>query len=378
MEHVGVRQHEVRVLADQRPLGLGRVAVVDGRPDLRQLQLADLAQLVARERLRREQVQGGRFRYGDRRFREREVVDEGLPARRAGRDDHVRARSGASRAPALMRVQPLMPISPRRRRRARAGPRGTDPGVGSPRGQLAHAAPDRQPCRDRSRVSSSRKAGIHGAQLAVDVRGGDGRSSLRLSSASCSRFARQLGVRGVRSRRAASGAIRRRSRSEDHERRAGDRGPTRRPARRACDDSGNEGAEDELRPEEAEQERPPAARATGSSRIATAKTDCAAVRNSSSRCSALDRQAVELDAREIANTIGSVPTSSVHWFTFDDTSVPRPAFVFSRHANRPATSSSGASDASGASHWTSRNSLMPSCCAGRDQRLGERLRARAG
>ena len=31
-------------------------------------------------------------------------------------------------------------------------------------------------------------------------------------------------------------------------------------------------------------------------------------------------------------TIGSVPTSSVHWFTFDETSVPRPALVFNRQA----------------------------------------------
>ena len=30
--------------------------------------------------------------------------------------------------------------------------------------------------------------------------------------------------------------------------------------------------------------------------------------------------------------MGSVPTSNVHWLTFDETSVPRPAFVFSRHA----------------------------------------------
>ncbi len=31
-------------------------------------------------------------------------------------------------------------------------------------------------------------------------------------------------------------------------------------------------------------------------------------------------------------TIGSVPTSSVHWFTFEETRVPSPAFEFSRHA----------------------------------------------
>ena len=56
--------------------------------------------------------------------------------------------------------------------------------------------------------------------------------------------------------------------------------------------------------------------------IATAKNDCAAVRNSSSRWIALIGRPCQ-DALEIANTIGSVPTSSVHWFTFEETSVPR-------------------------------------------------------
>ncbi len=42
-----------------------------------------------------------------------------------------------------------------------------------------------------------------------------------------------------------------------------------------------------------------------------------------------------------------------------------PEFVFSRHANSPAISSSGASDASGASHCTSRNSSIPNCAPGR-------------
>ena len=93
-------------------------------------------------------------------------------------------------------------------------------------------------------------------------------------------------------------------------------------------------------------------------RIATANADCAAVTNSSSRCSASSGRPW-CDFDEIANTIGKVPTSSVHWFTFDDTSAPRPALVLSRHANMPAISSSGASEARGASHFTSRNVLTP-------------------
>ena len=37
----------------------------------------------------------------------------------------------------------------------------------------------------------------------------------------------------------------------------------------------------------------------------------------------VDRQAVLATPTRIANAIGSVPTSSVHWLTLDDTSVPR-------------------------------------------------------
>ena len=107
---------------------------------------------------------------------------------------------------------------------------------------------------------------------------------------------------------------------------------------------------------------------------AIANTDCAAVRNSSSRCSESSGSPVRCPA-EIANTIGSEPTSSVHWFTFDDSSVPSPALVLSRHANSPATTSSGASDASGATHCTSRNVLDAGLLAEMHERLRERLRA---
>ena len=90
VEHVRVRQDQIRVAADEGTFGLRRVAVVDGRADLGELQLADLPQLVARERLRREQVQGGPLLVGDGGAREREVVHEGLPRGRSGREHHVR------------------------------------------------------------------------------------------------------------------------------------------------------------------------------------------------------------------------------------------------------------------------------------------------
>jgi hypothetical protein len=58
MKHVGVREDEIRRPADQGAFRVGRVAVVDGRAELGQLEFADLAELVASEGLRREEVQG--------------------------------------------------------------------------------------------------------------------------------------------------------------------------------------------------------------------------------------------------------------------------------------------------------------------------------
>ena len=98
MEHVGVRQHEVRVLPDQRPLGLRRVAVVGGRPDLRELQRRGRR---GADRARGPSSGTGTARWpsarADGRLGERDVVDERLPARGAGRQDHVApARSASS------------------------------------------------------------------------------------------------------------------------------------------------------------------------------------------------------------------------------------------------------------------------------------------
>src|SRR5438270_12136320 len=58
-------------------------------------------------------------------------------------------------------------------------------------------------------------------------------------------------------------------------------------------------------------------------------------------------------------TSGRVAISSVHWLTLLDTSVRIPAAAWPRHTNSMATMNSGASDASGASHCTSRNSSIP-------------------
>ena len=92
--------------------------------------------------------------------------------------------------------------------------------------------------------------------------------------------------------------------------------------------------------------------------MATAKNDWAAVSSTSSRWRAMIGSPSTVPEAK-AKAMGSVPTSRVHWLTLDDTSVPSPALVLSRQAYRLATSSSGASEASGASHWTRKNSLIP-------------------
>src|SRR5947207_13467646 len=68
-----------------------------------------------------------------------------------------------------------------------------------------------------------------------------------------------------------------------------------------------------------------------SQRAASANTDWAAVSSSSSRWRATIGRPWRL-CDERAKAMGSVPTSSVHWLTFDDTSVPNPDDVLSLHA----------------------------------------------
>ena len=109
VQHVRVRHHEVRVLADQRAFRARRVAVVDRRLHLRDRQRADGAELIPREGLRREEVQrgGGRALNGLR--CERQVVDQGLPAGRSRRHHQV-AVGGQDLEPfGLVRVDAVDP-----------------------------------------------------------------------------------------------------------------------------------------------------------------------------------------------------------------------------------------------------------------------------
>jgi hypothetical protein len=153
VQHVGVREDEVRVLPDQRPLGLRRVAVVGGRADLRELQRAHGAQLIPRQGLRGEQVDRGGLRDRDGGLGEREVVDERLAARGAGGQDHVAAGPQRLEPTFLVRIEAVDPEQPdprddelrevgrergecRLSRRELARPHEAVGGVGVERGQL--------------------------------------------------------------------------------------------------------------------------------------------------------------------------------------------------------------------------------------------------
>jgi len=57
---------------------------------------------------------------------------------------------------------------------------------------------------------------------------------------------------------------------------------------------------------------------------------------------------------------GNDPISSVHWLTLEEIRVAIAAVPLPRVAKMTAMMNSGASEASGASHWTSRNRSMPS------------------
>ncbi len=91
VEHVGVREDEVRPLADlPAPLGR-RVAVVDRLAQALDPQLAERSSLILCERLRRVEVQRAGLRRPRDRVEHGKVESEGLSGRRSRRDDDVLA-----------------------------------------------------------------------------------------------------------------------------------------------------------------------------------------------------------------------------------------------------------------------------------------------
>ena len=107
MEHVRVRQDEVRAGADGATRVLRRIAVVGEHPELRQLlgELLELGELVLRERLRGKQIQNASVRLVQQRLQDRQVVAERLAGRGRCHDDNVVALLDERPRARLMRVQ---------------------------------------------------------------------------------------------------------------------------------------------------------------------------------------------------------------------------------------------------------------------------------
>ena len=108
--------------------------------------------------------------------------------------------------------------------------------------------------------------------------------------------------------------------------------------------------------------------------MATAKTDCAAVTNSSTRCT-VSRGRPWRTPANIEKTMGSVPTSSVHWLTLEEMRAPKPVRLPAARRTRRPPAVLGASEAVGAIHLTRRNSLTPDRLTHLDDGVGERLGA---
>ena len=91
VQHVGVAEQDGRGAAQQRPLVLRRVPVVDGRHHAGHAEPVELACLVLGERLGGEEEEGARLGVGDEGLEHGELVAEALAARRPGAHDHVLA-----------------------------------------------------------------------------------------------------------------------------------------------------------------------------------------------------------------------------------------------------------------------------------------------
>ena len=91
VEHVRVREHDVRPLADLPASFRGRVAVVDRGPESLEPELRERSGLILRERLRRVEVERPDLRITGDRVEDGKVEREGLPRGGAGRDDDVLA-----------------------------------------------------------------------------------------------------------------------------------------------------------------------------------------------------------------------------------------------------------------------------------------------
>src|SRR5712691_5754633 len=135
MQHVRVREDDVRPPADLPAPLEWRVAVVDRGAYLRGLQLCQGPRLVLRERLRGVEVERAKLRLTRNRVEHGEIEREALSGRGAGGDDDVLAVGPCVPDRALMGTEGVQPshsercphawVQVRRQRRC-AGPRRRD------------------------------------------------------------------------------------------------------------------------------------------------------------------------------------------------------------------------------------------------------------
>ena len=102
VEHVRIREDEVRPLADLPAPLAGGVAVVDRRPEPLQSECRECSSLILRERLGGVEVEGPRLGLAHYRVEHGKVEGERLSGRGARRDDDVLAAAG--RLPGLRLV----------------------------------------------------------------------------------------------------------------------------------------------------------------------------------------------------------------------------------------------------------------------------------
>ena len=161
VHHVRIGEHEARIGPYPFALLPRRVAVVDGGTDIGRRNLAQRAQLVGGERLRRREVERGRPRIRSESGQHRQVVGERFAGRGPGRDDHVAASVGEVGGGRLVRPRTLDATRAQRRAEIRRNPRrpvGVRSGPGrhpldvgeaveSARQPAEQFAPDRVPAR---------------------------------------------------------------------------------------------------------------------------------------------------------------------------------------------------------------------------------------
>ena len=116
VEHVGIREHHVGPGPDRAPRVLRRVPVVRVDPERRQgaRQLLELRQLILREGLRGEEIEGPRRGLAQEGLQDRQVVAERLAGGGRRHHDAVAALAEEVESPGLVRVEGLDPARPER------------------------------------------------------------------------------------------------------------------------------------------------------------------------------------------------------------------------------------------------------------------------